>query len=38
MYVGMFLFAALAVLVVIAFVVSMRRRRAYERGEWEPGD
>jgi hypothetical protein len=38
MYVGMFLFAGLAVLVVVVFVISIRRRRAYERGEWEPGD
>jgi hypothetical protein len=38
MYVGLFVFFALAVLVVVVFAITMRRRRAYERGEWEPND
>jgi hypothetical protein len=38
MYVGLFLFFAIAVLVVVVFAVSIRRRRLYERGEYEPND
>ena len=37
-YVGGLLFFLLAILLVWVFVVSMRRRRAYERGEYDPND
>ncbi len=32
-FVGMFIFAGLAVLCVVAYVVTMKRRREYERGD-----
>lgn len=38
MYVGLLAFIAIAILVVVAFVTMQKRRRAYERGEWEPND
>jgi ABC-type multidrug transport system permease subunit len=38
MYVGLILFFAIAVLVVVVFAVSVKRRRQYERGEYEPND
>lgn len=34
MFLGIVLFAAIAVLCVVAFVMVKRRDRAYERGEW----
>jgi hypothetical protein len=33
MYIGLGIFFVLAVLCVVAFVVTIRRRRRYERGE-----
>lgn len=38
MYVGLFAFFAIAVLVVVVFISMQKRRRAYERGEYEPND
>jgi hypothetical protein len=37
MYFGWFLFGGLAILCVIAFVVVMMRRRAYENSEPDDG-
>ena len=33
MYIGLGIFAFLAVLCVVAFFVSLKKRRRYERGE-----
>ncbi len=34
----MLIFAILAVVVIAAFVVQMNRRKAYERGDYDPDD
>jgi hypothetical protein len=34
--IGIIIFAAVAVLVVVAFALQISRRHRYERGEYEP--
>ena len=36
--IGIIIFAAIAVLVVVAFAAQMSRRRRYESGEYDPDD
>jgi hypothetical protein len=36
--IGILIFAVMAVIVVAAFAVQISRRKAYERGEYDPDD
>ncbi len=36
--IGILIFAAVAVLVVVAFAAQMSRRKRYEAGEYDPDD
>ena len=36
--IGIVIFAALAVLVIVAFAAQLSRRRRYESGEYDPDD
>lgn len=36
--IGIIIFAVMAVIVVAAFAVQISRRKAYERGEYDPDD
>jgi len=36
--IGIIIFAAIAVLVIVAFAAQISRRRRYERGEYDPDD
>jgi hypothetical protein len=36
--IGIVIFAAIAVLVIVAFAAQISRRRRYEEGEYDPDD
>ena len=36
--IGIIIFAAMAVLVIVAFAAQISRRHRYERGEYDPDD